>query len=892
MPTPESMIGQRLLHYRIESKLGSGGMGVVYRARDTRLERSIALKILPASDKFDPDRRGRLAQEARAASALNHPNIITIYDIGSDGPDSGRVDFIAMEFVQGKTLDKLIGRRGLRLSEALKYAVQIADAIAAAHANGIVHRDLKPANLMVTDQGLIKVLDFGLAKVPLAQNANAFAATESVHLAPDPVTEAGAILGTVAYMSPEQAEGKPVDARSDIFSFGSVLYEMMTGSRPFTGDSKLSVLATILQKDPPSLGDFPQAPPHELEKIIDRCLQKDPKERWQSMADVKIALQDLLNDVETNRLAPGSVAASARRPRWFWPAIAALVIAAAAATYFATRPHIEPISYQRLTFRRGDIFSARFSPDGQTIIYSAEWDGAPSETFSTIAGSRESRSLNLPVGKILAISSTGEMAILLGDANIGTLARAPLAGGSPRDVLENVTNADWSPDGSTLAVSRSTGGHNTIEYPIGNVLYQNDGRPPQGPRVSPGGELVAFYEHDPEAGDYSVVIVGPHHKKQILSRGWRGIGSHLAWTPNGKEIWFSCTRASGDPELRAVTLAGKERVVGQIPGWTNLEDISHDGRPLLIVSTTRIAISYLAPNASAERDLSWLDTSYICDLSNDSKQLLFIELSYGSTSNTSIYLRKTDGSPAVLLGYGNRPRLSPDGKLVAAIGRDPALSSLTLLPTGAGEPRNLTANGMHYDYVEWFPDGRRVLFNANEPAKPTRTYIQNVDGAAPQAVTPAGIRGADVAGRQFNNHDGFRKVLRLPAERRTLSRNSGPRTRRCADPLVRRWPPHFYSPSRPRRPSLQTLPPRRLKRKDRLFKRGWPRGSRRRRDDQCRDHARWKILRLFLPARCFESLPRQRPQIVRCGCLRIREGDIWQLWIGHSAPRSKAIPER
>ncbi|MGA2599609.1 MAG: protein kinase, partial [Bryobacteraceae bacterium] len=536
MPTPESMIGQRLLHYRIESKLGSGGMGVVYRARDTHLERSIALKILPASDKFDPDRRGRLAQEARAASALNHPNIITIYDIGSDGPDNGRVDFIAMEFVQGKTLDKLIGRRGLRLIDALKYAVQIADAIATAHANGIVHRDLKPANLMVTDQGLIKVLDFGLAKVPLPQNTNAFAATESVHLAPDPVTEAGTILGTVAYMSPEQAEGKSVDARSDIFSFGSVLYEMMTGNRPFTGDSKLSVLATILQKDPPSLGTLPQAPPHELEKIIGRCLQKDPQERWQSMADVKIALQDLLADVETNRLTHGAAAVSTRRPKWFWPAIAMLVIATAGGTYFATRARVEPISYQRLTFRRGDIFAARFSPDGQTIVYSAEWDGAPSEIFSTIAGSRESRSMNLPVGRILAISSTGEMAILLGEGSIGTLARAPLAGGAPRDVLENVMDADWSPDGSSLAIVRSSGGHNTIEYPIGNVLFQNDGRPPRGTRVSPAGDLVAFYEHDPEAGDYNVVIAGLHHKKQVLARGWRGIGRHLAWTPNGKEI--------------------------------------------------------------------------------------------------------------------------------------------------------------------------------------------------------------------------------------------------------------------------------------------------------------------------------------------------------------------
>lgn len=740
------IIGQRLRHYRIESKLGAGGMGIVYRARDTNLDRLIALKVLPSSAIADPDRKSRLVQEARAASALNHPNIITIYEVGSDTLEGDQIDFIAMELVQGKTLDRLIGRKGLKLSEALKYAVQIADALAAAHANGIVHRDLKPGNLMVTDHGLVKVLDFGLAKMPEPENADAFAATESVHLAPDPITEQGTILGTVAYMSPEQAEGKRVDARSDIFSFGSVLYEMMTGNRPFTGGSKLSVLATILQKDPPPLGEVAQATPHELEKLINRCLQKDPPQRWQSMADLKLALEDLVVDLESNRLAQSIAPASRWRRRWLWPLVAALAVAVAGGIYFAgsTRKP-ELVSYQRLTFRRGDISGAGFAPDGQTIVYSAKWDGGANQIFSTMAGSRESRSLGLPSGKILSISSTGEMAILLGDGRQGTLARVPLAGGAPREVLENVLYADWSPDGSSLAVVRNVDGRNRLEFPIGKVLYETNGRPPEGPRVSPKGDLVAFYQYDPDAGDYSVVVVGPNSPKRVLSGGWRGVSDFLTWTPKGDEVWFSATHLSSDPTLRGVDFSGRERVVAQTPGWMVVQDISRDGRALLTEASSRIALSYFAPGANAERDLSWLDTSLISDISPDASTLLFLELSYGAGRNMAIYLRKTDGSAAVLLGQANRPSLSPDGKWVAAVAFDHAQSTLTLLPTGAGEAKSLTRPGLHYESVEWFPNGQQVLFTATEAGKPPRAYVQALTGGPPRAITPEGTTASRVS---------------------------------------------------------------------------------------------------------------------------------------------------
>ena len=740
------MIGQTLRHYRIETKLGAGGMGVVYRARDTHLDRSIAIKILPPNGSVDEERSRRLAQEAKAASALNHPNIITIYDVGSYAVHDTPVEFIAMEFVSGKTLDRLIGRKGLPLTSALRYAVQIADALAAAHAAGIIHRDLKPANLMANDQGLVKVLDFGLAKLAEPSKPDVFAATESVHIALELKTEAGTILGTVAYMSPEQAEGKEIDARSDIFSFGAVLYEMVTGRRAFAGDSKLSVLATILQKDPPPVRDLVEGVPREVEKIISRCLEKDPQRRWQSMADLKLALEDLLQDIEAGRLDAGPTPVARRRSmRWLLAIALTLAGLAGSGSYIAGRLHRNPpANFQRLTFRRGDVTSARFAPDGRTIVYNAEWDGAPSEIFSTLAGYHESRSLGLPPGKVLAISSTGEIAILLGEREEGTLARVPLAGGSPREVLEHVTDADWGPDGSTLAVIRTVGGKNRIEYPIGKVLYETTGRPPYSLSVSPDGTMLAFFDYDGEMGDFAVAVVGTDGRKRNLCRGWRGI-TRLTWVPKGDEIWFSATHLGADPALEAVTLSGKQRTVAQMPGWMVIQDIAKDGQVLMSVSNSRIAASYRSMSEKTERDMSWLDTSYVYDLSHDGREMLLLELSYGEGRNPAIYLRKTDGSPAVLLGHGNRPAFSPDGKSVVAIRTDPDKSQLVVLPTGPGEQRFLTTKGLRYESAEWIPGGDRILFTASDQGHPMRTYVQSLAGGPPQPVSPEGVRGGQVS---------------------------------------------------------------------------------------------------------------------------------------------------
>ncbi len=741
------MVGKTLRSYRIESKLGAGGMGVVYKAVDSHLDRPAAIKVLSASA-VSAEREKRFVQEAKAASSLNHANIVTIYDIDTQEIDGKPVHYIAMEYVAGETLDHLIGRKGLRVRTALKYAAQIADAVAAAHAVGIVHRDLKPSNVMVTPQGVIKVLDFGLAKLNEETEADAFA--ETVHGDGVPLTEEGTILGTVAYMSPEQAEGKKIDARSDIFSFGSVLYEMVTGQRAFAGGSKLSSLSAVLHKEPhPPSQTVPDIPP-ELERIIARCLKKDPVRRWQSMADVKVALDELRDEAESSSVDPkrptgGGKGAAPLAKRWLIMGTAGLLLIGLGIGTYSARKFLRaaPVTFQRLTFRRGDVSAAKFGP-GEAIVYSAAWDGAPSTMFSAQPGNREARQLGLPTGRILSISNGGEMAILLGDDDVGTLASVPFSGGAPRELLENVSGADWSPSGDALAVVRANGGKNRLEYPIGTVLYETDARPPLAPRVARDGKLVAFFDYDSEVGDYSLCVVGPNHPKQVLSHGWRAVGL-LSWSPRGDEIWFSAGQPGSDPVLYAVDLSGKQRFLAQAPGWIVMQDVAADGRALLSTVNSRLGIRFVDFDRSTERDLAWLDASMLYEISSDAKSMLFAELSYGEGRNAALYLRKTDGSPAVRLGYGNRPSLSPDGRWVVCIFREATRSRLLLLPTGPGESRFLNVDGVYFESLGWFPDSKSVVFTGNEPGRPVRTWMYDLDSEKITPLTAEGTRGSPVS---------------------------------------------------------------------------------------------------------------------------------------------------
>ncbi len=739
-------------------------MGVVYKAVDSRLGRTAAIKILSTAA-LNADRERRFVQEAKAASSLNHPNIVTIYDIDTQEVDGKPIQYIAMEYVAGDTLDHLIGRKGLRIRDVLKYAVQIADALAAAHAAGIVHRDLKPSNVIVTPQGVVKILDFGLAKLSEPAGADAYA--ETLHGEGSPLTEEGTILGTVAYMSPEQADGKKVDTRSDVFSFGSVLYEMATGQRAFAGGSKLSSLSAVLYKDPQPASQAVADVPPELDRIISRCLKKDPERRWQTMADVKVALEELREEMDFSNFALASPAPRApHRPSRvrLWTGaglLAGILLGLGLRISYERRysPPPEPPSYRRLTFRRGDVTSAKFAP-GDTVVYSAEWDGAPSTLFSAQPGNREAQPLALPSARVLAISPSGEMAILLGGEDVGTLARVPFGGGAPREVLEGVSGADWGPDGESLAVVRAVGGKFRLEYPIGTVLYETEKRPPMMPQVSADGKLVAFFDFDVEVGDYALCVVGPNHPRQVLSRGWRSIGA-LNWSPDNHEVWFSGGQPGGDPALYAVTLSGAQRLVSQTGGMIVMQDVARDGRVLLTTVNSRLGIHYLPPSGGAQRDLAWLDSSLMYDLSSDAQSIVFVELSSGQGRNSAIYMRKTDGSPAIQLGSGNRPSLSPDGKWVACIHHEGGSSSLMLLPTGPGESRFPKIEDMHFDGVEWFPDNKHILFTGNETGHATRTWMYDLETNKSTPLTPEGTRGTRVSpdGKWFITVDPHKLLL-------------------------------------------------------------------------------------------------------------------------------------
>jgi eukaryotic-like serine/threonine-protein kinase len=730
--TSENLVGKHIGPYLITGLIGQGGMGLVFKAQDTQLNRTVAIKALPSDQFADPERKRRFLQEAKSASALNHPNIVTVHGI----TQAQGADFLIMEYVAGKTLDQLIPHKGLPLKQALKYALEISDALAAAHAAGIVHRDVKPSNIIVTDQGRVKVLDFGLATpAGLAQGEEkAAAGTQD--------TKSGMVFGTAAYMSPEQAEGKRADARSDVFAFGALLYEMVTGRRAFPGQNVITILAAVMNQDPPAVHTIAANVPRELEWIISRCLKKDPERRIQHMVEAKLELHEVLDGTESAPPAP----VKAQRRIWLVPAVVALALGLAPSVWLGVRIlRPEPLTFQRLTFRLGDVLAARFAPGG-SVVYAAAWDGALPAIFSVQPGNREARDLGLP-GSLLAVSRSGEMAVLLGaraSGSYGMLAQVPLGGGAPREILENVVSADWDPAGKSLAVIRTAEGQHRVEYPIGTVLYETRAlRPPLCVRISHGGDLLAFFDFG-ETGDYSLNVVGAKRPRQVLSRGWRAIGG-LDWSPDGKEIWFSATHAGGDPALYAVGLSGKERVLTQMPGWAILQDAAADGRLLLSTNDSRIGIRCVGPATTEERDLAWLDASHVYGISNDGKNLLFVELSYGEGRNVAIYLRPTDGSQAVKLGYGNRPSLSPDGKWVACIRRETDDARILLLPTGPGEAKLLPADGIRPETTEWFPDGKRLLVTGNEPGRQPGTYVREIASGTAKPVTSYGVRASRIS---------------------------------------------------------------------------------------------------------------------------------------------------
>jgi serine/threonine protein kinase/Tol biopolymer transport system component len=738
--------GTKLGPYEILSALGAGGMGEVYRARDPRLGRDVAIKVLPSGSAPDAERLRRFEQEARATAALNHPNILAVFDIGSQDNSP----YIVSELLDGGTLRSRLNSGPLPVRKAVDYALQIVRGLAAAHDHGIFHRDLKPENIFITRDGHVKILDFGLAKLTMPESG---ASGMSSQATIESVTGRGVLLGTLGYMSPEQCRGAAIDARSDIFSFGAVLYEMISGKRAFRGDTTADAISSILKEEPPDLSTAGRDVPPLLERIVHHCLEKDPAARFQSASDIAFALESLSSISSsaagaTAATSPSATAAPTSRNPWLVPALLGLiaVLVAALLVVRVNTPAPELPSYRQLTFGREFISSARFAPDQRTIVYSSAHLGMQAELFSLAPDSHTAVNLGLKDTDLESISPTGEMLLIqqrrdLGrNVRVGVLARAPLTGATPRPILSDVVDADWGAD-NQVAVIHYVDGHFRIEYPIGHVLYEPATGYATNVRVSPKGDNVAFAEH-PTLGDSAgiVVMVDSAGRKHILSSRQSGI-QEVNWAPSGKEVWFTSAEENTKFQLWASDLSGHTRVVDRIPNAPTLYDIARDGRVLLGENIFRILAYARGLGQDQEHDVTvqnWSDASAI---SPDGRQVLLNEEGADSGRDYDVYVRASDGTAPERIGDGHGYDFSPDMQWV--------LSSLTLqiprqlfrIPLGAGETKQITHDAIDRSYARFLPDGKNVVFSGTEPGHKSRIYVQAIDSGTARPISPEGVSG-------------------------------------------------------------------------------------------------------------------------------------------------------
>lgn len=767
------MIGKAISHYRILEKLGEGGMGVVYKARDTHLDRFVAIKVLPADKVADPERKQRFVKEAKLASSLNHPNIITIYDIGQ----AEGVDFIAMECVTGKTLDQVIPRHGMRLNEALKCAVQIADALARAHSAGITHRDLKPGNIMLNEHGLVKVLDFGLAKLieaPLPDDDS----TRTMR----PTTEEGTIVGTIAYMSPEQAEDKKVDARSDIFSFGSVLYEMVTGEQAFHGDTKASTLAAILKDNPRPASQLADGLPREVERLISRCMRKEVNQRSQHMDDVKIALQELKEESDSGVLGAAAVSRPNphRRLHWVLSVAAAVVVAMVGVWLVRSKTQMPEVSLFAvpLTSYPGNESSPSFSPDGTQVAFA--WDGEKQNNWDIyvkqIGVEPPYRLTNDPAGDYSpAWSPDGRFIAFLREVSTGKTAimLTPQRGGSER-ILAEIDGAvrrlgygpflSWTPDSKWLVAptpttgqqrgwalrlfSTETGEQNPLTTPPSEEIGDT------APAVSPDGRTLVFSRVSPDYYNVTLWLLRlgegykPLDREEKVQTG-QMTNTSAAWLPDGREFVFSFGAGTGIGLSRIAASNGAQ------PRRISL-DASGATEPAISRVGNRLAFSSVKFDPNIWRiDLKGpgqkpgLPSRFIASTqqelypaySPDNRRIAFMSQRSGTDE---IWICDSDGSKAAQLTslggaaiYG--PNWSPDSRTIAFTAAQKGMKEdIYSISANGGTPRRLTSHPAEDKWPYWSHDGKWIYFSSTRSGREEIWKMSSSGGEAVQITRNSG----------------------------------------------------------------------------------------------------------------------------------------------------------
>ncbi len=730
--------GTRLGPFEVLARLGAGGMGEVWRARDTKLDREVALKFLPASFGDDAERLARFEREAKVLASLNHPNIAAIYGLHEQGGHP----FLAMELVPGIDLSEKLKHGRVPLREAVDIALQICDALEVAHERGVVHRDLKPANIRLTPEGKVKVLDFGLAKAFASSDPTQSPTITSLG------TASGVILGTAAYMSPEAARGRTVDKRTDVWAFGCILFEMLSGKLAFLGETVSDTMAAVLTRDP-DWSALSSDTPVRVRELLGRCLQKDPKDRLRDIGDGGLELREALR--------PGPVVRSAGPRGWVWGLVALLPVAAAllAGLSLGRRSvDVRPPVFRPLITNNGPVYSARLTPDGETVIYGGAFEGRPLALFSMRADGLEGRPIDVPSADIAGISRNSQMALILGRRHtggwprIGTLAQVALTGGTPRELLEDVYDADISPDGSQFAVVVADGDDQVLQYPIGKEVYRRSNGWISQPRIAPDGRRIVFVDHRLWNDDLGQVRMIDADGK-VLDLGPEAQYSQGAcWSPDGKTVWYTHAEDFAGGVLLAVEPGGPTRVVARVPAPVRVQDVTADGRVLLLNDDTWVTLSGELAGDTSERVYTFWVGDGVVGIGQDG-------VSYAGTDNVvqngeySVFFRRGSSAP-IRLGPGNAAGLTPDGKFVLATSIASEKRGLTMMPVGAGQPRELDLHGVVFQghsasSVHFSADGRRFAFLGAKPGEKRAAWVFDLEDGVPRKVSPEGANAAVIS---------------------------------------------------------------------------------------------------------------------------------------------------